>query len=115
MQVQGLSRSERRGCRCAYNAEVGAERIYRLCELRGLSPEALAKAICARAEAQANWWPELGGVDPSTIRDVLGTKDPPRVPGIRIRAAIAHYFNTTADQIWPTVEVSAPSTERIAA
>lgn len=98
-----------------FDAVAGADRISELCEERGLSPERLAKAICARAESQDDWWTELGGIDGSTVRRALGNqKNPPRVPDVRVRAAIAKYFGLKPRDIWPPVAATRP-TERIAA
>lgn len=98
--------------------EIGAAKIRDLCEEQGLSPEALAKAICARAERQDNWFATLGGVDGSTIRRMLGNPAkgrPAEVPGIRVRAAVARYFGLTPREIWQPAAMSAPAYRELVA
>lgn len=90
--------------RALLDAECGAVRISELCEERGLSPESLAKGICARADSGQDWFVTLGGIDASTVRAMLGNpaKDrAPKVPTVRVRAAVARYFGMKSVDIWP--------------
>lgn len=82
-----------------------ADTIRELREDRGLSQEALGKAVKREALARG-WYKVHGAVDPYTIRRI---EDTGHVPSERVRMAIALYFEMQPREIWQ------PQNRRLAA
>ena len=77
-----------------------AATVRELRERRGLSPEALAERISAKAAAEG--W-DVGTIHAYTIRRIEGNPAKGiggRVPGIRVQCVIGLYFGVDHREIW---------------
>lgn len=77
-----------------------AARVRDLRESRGLSPEALAERISAKAAAEG--W-DIGTIHAYTIRRIEGNPAKQvggRVPGIRVQCVIGLFFGVDHREIW---------------
>lgn len=72
-----------------------ASRLTELREAEGLSPEALAQAIKARAPHEP--WGDRGTVDAHTIRRI---EREGHVPRERVRFVLARYFGLLPHELW---------------